>query len=100
LITRIAKFQRLEELALKGYLHHITKQTLEFLPNEIKAYYKTSGITLSDSEAQQLYENTEGWISALHLIMLEYVARGSYMPVESIYKLIEKAVYIYRLPQK
>ncbi len=94
LTTRIAKFQRLEELALKGYLHHITKETFELMPNEIMAYYKTCGITLSDSEAQQLYADTEGWISALHLIMLEYAATGSYTPAESIYKLIEKAVYI------
>lgn len=93
LITRIAKFQRLEELSLKGYLYHITKETFEFIPKEIMGYYKTCGIILSNSEAQQLYEDTEGWISALYLIMLEYAAVGSYSPTESIYKLIEKAVY-------
>lgn len=94
LTARIAKFQRLEELALKGYLNHITKETFELMPKEIKAYYRACGITLGDSEAQQLYADTEGWISALHLIMLEYVAGGSYTPAQSIYKLIEKAVYI------
>jgi len=94
LLARIVKFQRLEELALKGYLHYITKETFELLPKEIMAYYKTCGITIGDSEAQQLYADTEGWISALYLIMLEYVANGSYTPTESIYKLIEKAVYI------
>ncbi len=91
--TRIAKFQRLEELALKGYLHHITKETLEFLPREIMGYYRACGITLSDSEAQQLYADTEGWISALYLIMLEYAAEGCYTPTENIYKLVENAVY-------
>lgn len=94
LTTRIAKFQRLEELVLKGCLHHITKETFELMPKEIVSYYKTCGITLIESEAQQLYADTEGWISALHLIMLEYAAKGSYTPAESIYKLIEKAVYI------
>lgn len=85
LITRIAKFQRLEELALKGYLHYISKETFELLPNEIMAYYKTCGITLGDSEAQQLYADTEGWISALYLIMLEYVAiRFNPLLLESI----------------
>lgn len=94
LTARFVKFQRLEELKLKGYLHHITKETFEFMPKEIKGYYKTCGITISDSEEQQLYSDTEGWISALYLLMLEYVAHGSYTSVESIYKLIEKAVYI------
>ncbi len=94
LTARIAKFQRLEELELKGCLYHITKETFELMPFEIMAYYKTCGITLSDSEAKQLYADTEGWISALYLIMLEYAVKGSYTPTVSIYKLIEKAVYV------
>jgi LuxR family maltose regulon positive regulatory protein len=93
LTTRIAKFQRLEELALKGYLHHITKETLEFLPRDITEYYRACGITLTDSEALKLYADTEGWISALYLVMLEYSVKGRYTPTESIYKLVEKAVY-------
>ncbi len=77
LTARFVKFQRLEELNLKGYLYHITKETFEFMPKEIKAYYKTCGITISDREEQRLYSDTEGWISALYLLMLEYVANGS-----------------------
>jgi LuxR family maltose regulon positive regulatory protein len=51
LITRIAKFQRLEELVLKGYLHNITKEVFELMPKEIMAYYKTCGINLNYREA-------------------------------------------------
>lgn len=94
LTARFTKFLRLEELVLKGYLHHITKETFELIPKEIMGYYKTCGITISESEAQQLYSDTEGWISALYLLMLEYVSQGSYSSVESIYKLLEKTVYI------
>jgi LuxR family maltose regulon positive regulatory protein len=93
LTTRIAKFQSLEELALKGYLHHITKETLEFLPKDITGYFRACGIALTDSEALKLYADTEGWISALYLVMLEYSAKGCYTPTGNIYKLIEKAVY-------
>lgn len=35
LVTRAAKFARLHELALKGVLYHIAKQTLEFASKEI-----------------------------------------------------------------
>lgn len=94
LTARFVKFQRLEELVLKGYLYYIKKEALELTPNEIMAYYRACGIILDEREAQQLYEDTEGWISALYLIMLEYVAKGCYTPTESIYKLIEKTVYI------
>ncbi len=94
LITRIAKFRRLQELKLKGCLHHITKDTFELTPKEITAYYKACGIGLREGEAKQLYADTEGWISALYLIMLEYAAKGAYTPTESIHKLIENAVYL------
>lgn len=93
LTVRFTKLQRLEELMLKGYLYHITKETLEFMPEEITAYYKACGIKIKESEAYQLHSVTEGWISALYLLMLEYISQGSYTPAESIYKLIEKAVY-------
>ena len=92
LITRFTKFQNLEELALKGYVLHITPETLEFRPEEITGYYRVCGIDLKEPEANDLYAATEGWISALYLLMLEYVADGCYAPA-SIYKLVENAVY-------
>lgn len=94
LTTRIAKFQRLEELTLKGYLCHITKETFEFAPEEIMAYYRACGITLSESEARRLYAQTEGWISALYLTVLEHAAGSGHSPAVSISSLIEKAVYL------
>ncbi|HWP79635.1 MAG TPA: AAA family ATPase [Candidatus Acidoferrum sp.] len=94
LITRIARFQNLQELILKGRLHHITKDTFELSPREIAAYYKSCGMNLTEPEVRQLYADTEAWISALYLIMLEYAAKGGYTHTGSIYKLIEKVVYI------
>lgn len=93
LTARFTKFQKLEELALKGYLNHITKEILELKPKEIAKYFKACGISLSNAEADKLYAVTEGWISALYLFMLEYIAEGSYTPGKNIYKLIEKAIY-------
>lgn len=93
LAARFTNMQRLEELTLKGYLYHITKETLELIPREIAGYYKACGIILKDREADHLYSVTEGWISALYLLMLDYITQGGYRPAESIYKLLEKAVY-------
>jgi len=93
LTTRFTKFQNLDELALKGYLLHITKETLELMPKEIAGYYRGCGITLKDTEADRLYSVTEGWISALYLFMLEFIAEGSYTPAKNIHKILEKAVY-------
>lgn len=94
LTARFTELQSLEELTLKGYMHHVTKETFELMPKEIAAYYKLCGISLKQTEAEELYSFTEGWISALYLLMLSFVAEGHYSHTANIYKLIEKAVYL------
>lgn len=93
LITRFSWLQNLEELKLKGYLHHITKEYFELAPREIAEYYRACGVSLKAGEADKLYALTEGWISALYLFMLEFIAKGSYTPENNIYKLVEKSIY-------
>lgn len=94
LIVRYISFQNIDELKLKGYLKHITKETFEFDSNEIKAYYKLCGISIKDYEADKLYTLTEGWISALYLLMLNYLEDGSFSSPSNIYKLVEKTLYM------
>ncbi|TWH45064.1 LuxR C-terminal-related transcriptional regulator [Sporomusa sp. KB1] len=94
LIARFTGLRNMEELALKGYLHYIAPKMFEFAPKEITAYYKECGISLNDRAADELYTLTEGWISALYLLMLEFIATGSHAPKYTIYKLLDKAVYI------
>jgi len=93
LIARFFEFINTEELSLKGYLYHIKKESFEFTQKEIIDYYKYCGINLTKSEAGELYKLTEGWISALYLLMLNYKEGGSLLTSVNIYKLIEQAVY-------
>jgi LuxR family maltose regulon positive regulatory protein len=93
LTTRFIELQSKEELFLKGYLYHITKETFELMQNEIIKYYKLCGIHIEVTEAEKLYSITEGWISALYLLMLNYQATGNLITTHNIYKLIENAIY-------
>lgn len=93
IIGRFTEFQSLEELKLKGYLHYITQEAFEFEPKEIIRYYKLCGINIKDEEAKKLHSFTEGWISALYLIMLNFISEGDYTSSVSIYNLVEKAIY-------
>lgn len=93
LTARYAEFQNLDELRLKGYLLHITKETFELIPKEIIKYYKLCGISIKDTEADNLYSHTEGWISALYLLMLSFLEEGSFSLTANINKLIENAVF-------
>ena len=93
LISRFFEFINTEELSLKGCLYHIKKESFEFNPTEIIDYYKCCGISLTASEAEELYKLTEGWISALYLLMLNFKEGGSLLTSTNIYKLIEQVVY-------
>ena len=93
LIVRFIKFETLEELKLKGYLKYIAKETFEFDVKEIQAYYKLCGINLKVAQAEQLYGLTEGWISAIYLLLLNYLEDGSFTSTENIYKLLESTLY-------
>ena len=94
LTARYSNMEKLEELILKEYLLHIRKETLEFEPDDIINYYKLCGIGLSEEEVLQIFSYTEGWISALYLLMRGYKEEGSFVITTNISKLVEKTVYL------
>lgn len=91
--ARFLQFEKLEELSLKGVLYHISKKSFELQADEIMGYYRACGVFITEEQANQLYSITEGWISALYLMLLEYITDGSLKPPENIYKLMDKAIY-------
>lgn len=93
LTVRFIEHLKIEELSLKGYLYHIEKEAFELTPNEITEYYKLCGIILRAAEADQLYAITEGWISALYLLMLSAKKSRSFADTNNIQKLVEDAIY-------
>ncbi|KUG04052.1 hypothetical protein ASZ90_018578 [hydrocarbon metagenome] len=93
LAGRYIEHPNMEELMLKGYLYQITKEAFEFMPNDVIKYYKLCGISIRKAEAEKLYSITEGWISALYLLMLNYLEKGSFISSDSIYKLFDNAVF-------
>lgn len=93
LITRYTYFSRLEELKLKGYIHHVQKDAFELSKSDITGYFKQCGIILKSKEAVELHSFTEGWISAIYLSMLNYKSKGSCFHTNDIYVLMDNVVY-------
>ncbi|MPM25262.1 HTH-type transcriptional regulator MalT [bioreactor metagenome] len=93
LTARFVERFRIEELSLKGYLYHIEKDFFELAPGEIAEYYKLCGVNLRPEEADRLYRLTEGWISALYLLLLSFRETGSLADTNNIQKLVESAIY-------
>lgn len=83
----------LEELRLKKLVNYITKENLEFDKDDIKKYYKLCGIDLNSLNADEVYKKSEGWISAIYLLMLNYIEYNTIEISENIYELVEKLVY-------
>jgi len=92
--TRFTKYFKLEEMILKGYILHIKKEIFEFTPDDISSYYKKCGISVTPEESIALYGNTEGWVSALYLLLLGYKDEGRFMTTANIMRLIEKTIYM------
>jgi LuxR family maltose regulon positive regulatory protein len=55
-------------LLAKGELRHITMQDLRLQPDEGLAFFReTTELLLSREQVKELYNQTEGWVSGLHL---------------------------------
>lgn len=94
LTARYTRLANLDELVLKGYLQHIQKDALEFTPKEIETYYRLCGVSLQEKEIAGLHVYTEGWISALYLLMLNYREEGVLSAPINIHRLIEKTIFL------
>lgn len=93
IITRNKPDIEIEELQLKKLVNYITKNCLEFEKDDIKKYYKLCGINLNTLNIDDVYKKSEGWISAIYLIMLNYIEYNTIEISEDIYELVEKLVY-------
>ena len=92
-ITRHSFLESAVELRMKKLIYHIGLKELQFSPEDISEYYWLCGIKISEKERQLLYARSEGWISALYLIMLDYLDSGAFTTSRDIPELVRLVVY-------
>lgn len=93
IITRSAFFLDTAESRLKGFVNHIGMEQLEFSASDIAKYYRLCGFAITEDEQNLLYSRSEGWVSALYLFMLEYIADGCIAGTGNIQELVRQTVY-------
>lgn len=82
-----------EELLLRGCCAVINQQNLTLNIEETKEIFMLNNVELSDKELSELYEYTDGWISAVYLSLYEYKKRGSFGSFLGVNHLLKTAIF-------
>jgi LuxR family maltose regulon positive regulatory protein len=92
IISRTKPAINIEELSLKGYCYLFNSDLFEMTEEEIKKYFKLFGHEITMDMAEKAHHISEGWITAVYLIIQRYSKTGRLEPGKSIESLIETAV--------
>lgn len=93
LTTRYIELDHIHELRLKGYLLYISKDFFQFSVKDIQLYYKLCGVFINEKDAATIYHLTEGWISAIYLMLSHYTQDKEIINTDDICTFLEKAIY-------
>ncbi|MEG0229321.1 MAG: hypothetical protein RR640_01830, partial [Oscillospiraceae bacterium] len=77
----------------KGLCQIITNQDLLFSKEETKKYIELCGLNLTSTEIKKIYSQTDGWITAIYLIVEGLKNNIDLDEINTISNLIETAVY-------
>lgn len=92
IISRTKPAMNLEELSLKGFCHLFKSDLFEMSGEEIKKFFKLYGHDIADDMAEKVHRISEGWITAVYLIMQRYSETGRLETGQNMESLIETAV--------
>jgi LuxR family transcriptional regulator, maltose regulon positive regulatory protein len=92
IISRTRPLFNIEELRLKGYCFQLKSSLFELSLDEIVEYFRLFGYDLSAAATNQVYTVTEGWITAVYLIMQHYAETGVFDHGTDINTLMEIAI--------
>ncbi|MBF4695458.1 LuxR C-terminal-related transcriptional regulator [Fusibacter ferrireducens] len=92
LLSRTMPTLSVDEMGLKGVCHLIKNSLFELSLEEIKLFFELYDCKIDVDIAREAYAVSEGWISAVYLIVQRFIEIGKIEHAKSIERLIEKAV--------
>ena len=81
------------EMITKRQVNCISKCDFELNKKEIQEYFRLCGVKIDDKEVDFLYNYTEGWISALYLLLLNFINTNSFEDSLAIDDLIYETIW-------
>jgi LuxR family maltose regulon positive regulatory protein len=100
IISRTKPELNIDELRLKGYCHLLRSELFELSKEEIKRYFAIFGQKISAATAGEAQRISEGWITAVYLMIQRYEETGKLEPGRNIESLIETAVMSRYTPEE
>ena len=85
--------EEIEYLKLKNFINHINIENFLLQPGDIRKYFSSAGIEISEGQALELFEYSEGWITPLYMSILEYADTGKLLTKGDVFSLIRKNIY-------
>ncbi len=78
----------------------IDAASLLFNREDISCLFSMEGFKITDSEAENIYKRTEGWVSAIRLQLLHYGETGLLVGSAGIEQLVKTAIWDWLLPEQ
>ncbi len=72
LISRVYPEISYDEMVLNNDCIILNQQSLTLSIEQVKEIFKENNVVLSEKEAGEIYKYTEGWISAVYLVLYDY----------------------------
>ncbi|MGE4485297.1 MAG: hypothetical protein AB7C97_09345 [Oscillospiraceae bacterium] len=92
ILSRTVPELAIDELLLKNHCYIIKNVFFELTAEEISQYFQLYGFNLPDETIETIFEISEGWVSAVYLIMQRYADTGRLEFGKSIERLFATAV--------
>ncbi len=93
IISRVYPHFQYSELFLKGYCYILEQDDFAFSLDEMAAFFHLNGFSLKTSTLNTLMHDTEGWVSAIYLSLLDYAKNKSIHTMSNSINLMKSAVY-------
>ncbi|WP_250227724.1 helix-turn-helix transcriptional regulator [Anaeropeptidivorans aminofermentans] len=74
-------------------IHTIDASSFFFDKEGIANLFRMEGLRITENELENIFKNTEGWISAIRLQMINYKESGSFIYSAGIEHLVETAIW-------
>ncbi len=82
-----------QQMSIYNGIHTIDTSYFFFDRKATASLFRKEGIRLTQSELEEVYTSTEGWVSAIRLHIINYKENGFFSRITDVERLVETAIW-------